>query len=156
MSFEYTYRHRVTFSETDMAGIVHFSNFFRYLEMAEHAFFRSLGHSVHPRDEKVRSGWPRVKAHCEFLRPVRFEDEIDIRILVSEKTSKSLSYLGSVSVVDDSPVLCAIGGITTVRIRFNPEDGRMRATDIPSEIDNKISVAPPELCEGLLNHLKRR
>ena len=36
----------VEFSETDMAGIVHYSNFFRYMESAEHAFFRALGFSV--------------------------------------------------------------------------------------------------------------
>ena len=37
------YKRRVEFAETDMAGQVHFSNFFRYMEAAEHAFFRSLG-----------------------------------------------------------------------------------------------------------------
>jgi acyl-CoA thioester hydrolase len=43
MAFEYKVRRRVEFSETDMAGIVHYSNFFRYMEAAEHEFFRSLG-----------------------------------------------------------------------------------------------------------------
>ena len=41
---EFTITRRVEFSETDMAGIVHFSNFCRYMEHAEHAFFRSLDH----------------------------------------------------------------------------------------------------------------
>ena len=35
-------RRRVEFCETDMMGIVHFSNFFRYAEAAEPAFYRSL------------------------------------------------------------------------------------------------------------------
>jgi acyl-CoA thioesterase FadM len=34
---------RVQFAETDMAGIVHFSNYFRWMEEVEHAFFRSVG-----------------------------------------------------------------------------------------------------------------
>jgi YbgC/YbaW family acyl-CoA thioester hydrolase len=38
--------HRVEFTDTDMAGIVHFSSFFRYMEVTEHAFFRSLGFSI--------------------------------------------------------------------------------------------------------------
>ena len=46
MAHEFTLTRRVEFSETDMAGIVHFSNFFRFMESAEHAFFRSLGFSV--------------------------------------------------------------------------------------------------------------
>ena len=36
----------VEFSDTDMAGIAHFSAFFRYMESAEHALLRSLGLSV--------------------------------------------------------------------------------------------------------------
>ena len=47
MAYEFKVRRRVEFSETDMAGIVHYSNFFRYMEAAEHAFFRSLGLSIH-------------------------------------------------------------------------------------------------------------
>ena len=46
MPSEFTVRRRVEFSETDMAGIVHYSNFFRYMETVEHAFYRSLGFSV--------------------------------------------------------------------------------------------------------------
>ena len=40
MACEHRLQRRVEFSETDAAGIVHFSNFFRYMEGAEHAFLR--------------------------------------------------------------------------------------------------------------------
>ena len=46
MPCEFKVVRRVEFSETDMAGIVHYSNFFRYMETAEHGFFRRLGYSV--------------------------------------------------------------------------------------------------------------
>ena len=46
MSYEFQITRRVEFSETDLAGIMHFSNFFRFMESAEHAFWRSLGFSV--------------------------------------------------------------------------------------------------------------
>ena len=46
MPYEFQITRRVEFSETDLAGIMHFSNFFRFMESAEHAFFRSLGFSV--------------------------------------------------------------------------------------------------------------
>ena len=36
----------VEFSDTDMAGIVHFANFFRFMESAEHAYLRGCGLSV--------------------------------------------------------------------------------------------------------------
>ena len=55
---EFTITRRVEFSETDMAGIVHFSNFCRYMEHAEHAFFRSLDRSIV--DPALGIGWPRA------------------------------------------------------------------------------------------------
>ena len=70
MAFEFKAVRRVEFSETDMAGIVHYSNFFRYMETAEHGFFRSLGHSVVMDKFEPPLGWPRVRAECEY-RPVR-------------------------------------------------------------------------------------
>ena len=46
MPYEFKLTRRVEFAETDMAGIVHFANFFRMMEAAEHAFFRSVGFSI--------------------------------------------------------------------------------------------------------------
>ena len=43
---EFSIRRRVQFAETDLAGIAHFSNFVRWMEETEHAFFRSLGMSI--------------------------------------------------------------------------------------------------------------
>ena len=46
MPYEFKITRRVEFSDTDMEGIMHYSNYFRFMETAEHAFFRSLGYSV--------------------------------------------------------------------------------------------------------------
>ncbi|HSH93976.1 MAG TPA: hotdog domain-containing protein, partial [Roseimicrobium sp.] len=91
MSYEFKAVRRVEFSETDMAGIVHYSNFFRYMEHAEHAFFRSLGFSIVTSHTDPPVGWPRVHAECDYHHPLRFEDEVEIHMLVCEKRSKSLS-----------------------------------------------------------------
>ena len=40
MIAKFSYEHRVEFFETDLAGIVHFANYYRFMEQAEHAFFR--------------------------------------------------------------------------------------------------------------------
>ena len=64
MPREYRHTRRVQFYETDAAGIVHFSWFFRYMEEAEHALWREAGLSIHPPDAEI--GWPRVGAACEF------------------------------------------------------------------------------------------
>src|SRR6516225_10176520 len=93
MAYEFKLVRRVEFFETDMVGIVHYSNFFRYMETAEHGFFRSLGFSVVMKHFETPMGWPRVHAECDYRQPLHFEDEVEIHMLVSEKKTKSLSYI---------------------------------------------------------------
>ena len=135
---EFTITRRVEFSETDLAGIVHFSNFCRYMEHAEHAFFRSLDRSIVDRDLGV--GWPRVHLSCDFKKPLRFEDEVEIQLLVSAKTSKSISYQFRFRVADAE---AARGTLTVVCVRRN-EVGEMKAASIPPEIADLIEVAPAD------------
>jgi acyl-CoA thioester hydrolase len=145
MACEFKVVRRVEFSETDMAGIVHYANFFRYMETAEHAFFRSLGFSIVTHHVDPPVGWPRVHAACDFQQPLRFEDEVEIRMLVKEKKSKSLSYEFRFRKLNATPpVEVARGALTVVCVTREP-DGRMKAVPIPPEIADKIQVAPAEL-----------
>src|SRR6187431_400079 len=106
------------FSETDMAGIVHYSNFFRYMESAEHAFFRSLGFSIVTREVDPPVGWPRVHASCDYMAPLRFEDEVEIHLIVTEKRSKSLSYEFRFRKLNAAePMEIARGALTVVCVR---------------------------------------
>jgi len=70
---EFRLTRRVHFHETDAAGIVHFSVFFRYMEEAEHAMWRAAGLRIATPDAPI--GFPRVATSFDFLKPLRFEDE---------------------------------------------------------------------------------
>ena len=74
MPYEFKVVRRVEFSETDMAGIMHFSNFFRFMETAEHGFFRSLGLAIINDKAHPGIGWPRVRAECDYKAPLHFQD----------------------------------------------------------------------------------
>lgn len=145
MPYEFKSQRRVEFNETDMAGLVHFANFFRYMESAEHAFFRSLGFSVAMLGTNPPLGWPRVHARCDFMRPLFFEDMFETHLLVAEKRSRAITYqfrfyrLGGAE-----PEEVARGGLTTVCVAHGPEGG-MKAVPIPHEIADQIQAAPPEL-----------
>jgi YbgC/YbaW family acyl-CoA thioester hydrolase len=146
MPYEFKAVRRVEFSETDMAGIVHFSNFFRFMETAEHGFYRSLGFSVIMDKFDPPLGFPRVHAACDYKRPLRFEDMVEVHLLVREKRSRVLNYLFRFSKVPNSgaPELVATGDLTVVCVAHY-RDGRMEAVPIPAELAEKIEVAPPEL-----------
>jgi YbgC/YbaW family acyl-CoA thioester hydrolase len=145
MAYEFRIKRRVEFSETDMAGIVHFANFFRYMESVEHAFFRSLGHSVVLKGFDPPLGLPRVHAACDYLQPLRFEDEFEVRLLVAEKRSKTLTYLFRFFKLNAAvPTEVARGRVTVVCVQQRP-DGTLKSEDLPAAVAELLEVAPPEL-----------
>ena len=82
---------QVQFAETDMAGVMHFSNYFRLMEEVEHAWWRSLGLSVFMTDEtRPKLSWPRVNVACEYAAPARFEDTLELRHRVTRVGEKSV------------------------------------------------------------------
>ena len=129
MSTEFTMRRRVQFAETDMAGVLHFANYFRLMEELEHAFWRSLGLTVYLRDRELHLSWPRVATNCEYYSPLRFEDEVDLKLTVTKVGKTSLHY--EVEFRCDG-VPCALGRLTAVCCETN--DGAFSPTAIPQEI----------------------
>jgi acyl-CoA thioester hydrolase len=135
MPAEFSISHRVQFSETDMAGVVHFANYFRWMEMVEHAFFRSLGLSVMMSHEAVEVGWPRVACSCEYFGPARFEDEITLKLTVTKVGGKSLSY--EVDFLKGETVL-ARGKLTSVCVAV--QDRSFKAIGIPAGVRAKLEA----------------
>ena len=141
----HTHRRLVAFAETDMAGIVHFATFYRYMEEAEHAFLRSVGLSVmeHKPDGTV-VGWPRVSAKCGFKAPAFFGDLLDIEVSVQRIGVKSLT-LDYRFTRDDGgegggPTLIAEGTMKTVACTFTP-DRTMTSVPVPDAFLETIEEA---------------
>jgi YbgC/YbaW family acyl-CoA thioester hydrolase len=135
MISSFVYRRRVQFPETDASGIVHFTNFFKYVEEAEHAMWRAAGLSIAQRDREI--GWPRVAASFEFRKPLRFEDEFDVHLRIAEKTGKTIRYAAELRM--DGEVL-AVGSLTIICVRRRPGEP-VRATEIPADIAERFAVA---------------
>ena len=145
MSFEFKLTRSVEFSETDMAGIMHFSNFFRFMEAAEHAFFRSLGLSVVLSRVGLGLHLPRVHAECDYLAPIRFEDEILIHLLVQKKGPRSLTYQFRFYRQNQSPRQeVARGRLVVVCAEVDPQ-GTMKAVPLPPFVADKVQEAPAHL-----------
>ena len=147
MAHDFELRRRVDFHETDMAGIVHFSNFFRLMESTEHEFFRSLGLSLHGTNEGRMYGFARVHASCDYLRPAHYQDLLAVRLRVIEKTKNSFSYALTFHRVDEDkdelePELLARGEMKVVCITKGGDDERMRATRMPPDVAAAIEPAP--------------
>jgi acyl-CoA thioester hydrolase len=123
---------RVQFSETDAAGLVHFSCYFRYMEDAEHELWRANGLSIHPEQSSI--GWPRVAAAFEFHRALRFEQEFDVTIRVTDITKRTISYRCEIA---QNGQKIATGTLKIACVARLP-DGSMKSTDIPEEIARRL------------------
>ena len=135
MSAPFSIKRLVTFAETDMAGIAHFSNYFRWMEEVEHAFFRARGLSVAMTHENVEIGWPRVNVGCEYYGPVKFEDEMELQLRITKVGGKSLSYEVDFFLGDK---LVALGRSTSVCCEHTATG--LRAITIPPTIREKLST----------------
>jgi 4-hydroxybenzoyl-CoA thioesterase/acyl-CoA thioester hydrolase len=135
---EHRLTRRVQFHETDAAGIVHFSAFFRYMEEGEHALWRAAGLSIHPPGSEV--GWPRLECSFEYHQPLRFEDVFEIRMQVTAVERSTIAYRCLLS-RDEKAV--ATGRLKIICVRRRPDEP-MKAMSIPSEIAARFRPVPEE------------
>ena len=125
------------FYETDAAGLVHFSWFFRYMEEAEHALWREAGLSIHPPDGEY--GFPRVSASFDFHSALKFEQEFDVHLRVEAMTRKTIRYACQLT---DGDRKIATGAIVVACVRQGREP--MAAVEIPAEIRARLQPPPSE------------
>ena len=133
MSSTFKASFRVSWAETDAAQIVHFSNYFRFFERTEEELYRHLGFNFNDVIGKHNIFLPRVEAFCEFKKPARFNDLLEVKMRVEEIKEKSIRY-GFNIFNKESTVLLANGYIVIVAV--DRETGK--ATAIPREITEKL------------------
>ncbi len=140
MASEYRTTRRIEWADTDTAGIIHFSRYFCFMEEVEHEFLRSLGLSCIMERDGQRITWPRVNATCDFIRPVRFEDVVDVHLSVKRKGTKSITFE---FVFSHNGVEVARGHVTTACCRI--ENDKLVSIPIPEFVGSKIKQQPQSL-----------
>ena len=140
--FHFTHRRMVEFADTDLAGIMHFANFLRFAECAEHAFFRSLGFRVHTADGAEHQGWPRLEVTCKYLEPARFEQTLEICLRIQELRTSSLTYGFWIFGPEESRrPLVATGSCSIIHVALDTKAHRIRKTPIPAGLRQALEHA---------------
>jgi len=123
---------RVAWVETDAAHVVHFSNYFRYFERVEEEFYRHLGFNFS--SAASRGLWfPRVETLCQYRRPARFNDLLEVELIVEEVREKSVKY-GFRIFSEGSATLLAEGYM--ILVAASVQTGK--ATGIPKDFVEKL------------------
>lgn len=102
-----TVREKVRFVETDMMGVVHHSNYFRWFEMGRVEYLRQAGISLW---DLMNDGivFPITNVDCQYRNPARFDDFILIETTMVELSRAKMAFsYRVVKEADDS--LLAIG-----------------------------------------------
>jgi acyl-CoA thioester hydrolase len=122
---------RVTWADTDAAQVVHYSNYFRFFERAEEEFYAHLGFSF-INIAAMGLWFPRVEAFCQYKKPARFDDLIEVELTIEELKEKSIKYDFRVS--NKSADLLAKGYVVIVVADKQTE----KAVPIPKEVVEKL------------------
>jgi acyl-CoA thioester hydrolase len=84
-------RIRVRYAETDQMGVVYHANYLVWMEVARVEFCAAAGFRYR---EMEQDGIliAVAEAHCRYLSPARFDDEVEIRTTVAEANRRFVTF----------------------------------------------------------------
>ena len=116
---------RVRYAETDKMGVVYYANYFVWFEVARADLLRSLGWTY--RDmEHAGVSLPVIEAHCEYHRPAKYDDELDVNAEARLVSGVRMEFTYKVVRREDSSV--AASG-RTVHAAIDPSGRPCRLPD---------------------------
>lgn len=127
----HTHAVRVYYEDTDLAGIVYYANYLKFIERARTEWIEALG--VDQRELKARDGivFAVRRIEADYLRPAKFADELVVET--------RLQTLGGARIVLDQVVMR--GGerlfASVVTLVCLGEDGH--AARLPVDVRTKLS-----------------
>jgi acyl-CoA thioester hydrolase len=137
---EHKMQRRIEFHETDRVGLVHFSNYFRYMDTAVCEFFRSLGlpgpvSNWWGGNKNNEFDWPYATVSCDFKRPLPFDALLDIHIWLKRIGTKSLTFGISFKVGGEELAAGQMVVVCSIGTQDEPH-----TVEIPSAIRERLAV----------------
>ncbi|HSV73567.1 MAG TPA: thioesterase family protein [Chthonomonadales bacterium] len=122
---------RVRYAETDQMGVAYYANHLVWFEVARGALCRELGMPYGDLERDRGLLMPVVEARVRYLAPVRYDDEIAVRVVVAERRRRTIRFSYRISRNGD-----AVAEGETLHMAVG-HDGRPRAfpPDIASRLD---------------------
>ena len=83
---------RARYKETDQMGVVYYSNYFVWFEVARTELFRAIGYPYTRIEKEMALKLMVVKAACCYMMPAHYDDNIDIECFVSKLGNASIAF----------------------------------------------------------------
>jgi YbgC/YbaW family acyl-CoA thioester hydrolase len=126
----------VRWVDTDALRVVHYSNYFRYVEAAEEELYRSLGFTFKRLNEEYKIAIPRVEALCKYKAPARFGDIVTVTLRLGERSERIIRYDFEIHRKSDGELLCS-GYITIIALDLT----NWKATGLPPDLVGRVVTA---------------
>lgn len=123
---------RVRWVDTDVAGVMHFTNFLRYFEACEEEFYRSIFLPFNTIREKYGILLPRIEVHCQYKAACRFDDFIEVTMKVREIAEKTVTYDFQTVRLHDQK-LAAKGSIICIAV-----NAEWKAVPLPADLTKSL------------------
>lgn len=124
---------RVRFVETDMMGVVHHANYFRWFEMARVEYLRQAGVDLWELMD-MEYLFPITDARCSYKKSAKFADEIIICADMIELSRAKMVFSYKIKLAADESVL-AEGFTQNVFTKKNGSVARL-----PQEIFQRLQI----------------
>jgi acyl-CoA thioester hydrolase len=126
---------RVYYEDTDLAGIVYYANYLRFIERARTEWVRGLGvdQSALKREERIVFAVRRVEA--DYLKPARFDDLLTV--------TTRLVDLGGARIELRQEVLCGDDLLFTANVVLVCLSDTGRAARMPAELRARLTSRQP-------------
>ena len=91
-NFPYFHPHRVRYYEIDMQGVVFNSHYLNYFDAAITEYLRHCGFDYVKDTRESGMDFHLVKATIEYLKPVHYDEDVDIGVKVARLGRSSLHW----------------------------------------------------------------
>jgi len=114
------------------------------MEQAEYEMFESIGEKVvgDLNENSKGSGWPRSKVEMKFLKPLRFQEEVEIHLKIKRIRNVAIEYEADFYRLKDSDKeLVSIGKYQAVSCLYDSIYGEdPEIVQIPEDFLSKVGV----------------
>lgn len=131
-----TISHKVKFGETDMAGIVFYPNFYKWMDYATGELFDSNYRSISNLINEEQIYFPLLETRCNFFMPLFFENKIQIISEVVEWSNKTFKVVHTFK--RDTEVIASGYEVRAWAKKIND---KLKTVPIPEELKSKSPIS---------------
>lgn len=133
--FNYFFSFRVRYSEVDAQGIVFNAHYLTYFDSAMTEYLRHIGHDYQKEVERSNEDFHTVKTLVEYIKPILFDQIIDVCIRVEKIGRSSLTFLLEIYHQNEEDLL-ASGEVIWV----NADQKTHKSTKLSDDLCRKIRI----------------